>query len=152
MMGSTEESHVKLICEEMLPAIEKAKSDGELHNLENIDAFCEKNVVEVENTKKVMEEGKKLGLAVNFHAEELTNIGGAEMGAAIGARAMSHLEHISAEGIEAMANKTFRRNAYGFAQNHVPVWIRGVIVALGSDFNPNAYCFAMPMIMHLDLE
>ncbi|EYC09138.1 hypothetical protein Y032_0062g3384 [Ancylostoma ceylanicum] len=25
----------------------------------------------------------------------------------------------------------------------------GVIVALGSDFNPNAYCLAMPMIMHL---
>uniref|UniRef100_A0A2K5YF04 imidazolonepropionase n=1 Tax=Mandrillus leucophaeus TaxID=9568 RepID=A0A2K5YF04_MANLE len=25
----------------------------------------------------------------------------------------------------------------------------GVIVALGSDFNPNAYCFSMPMVMHL---
>ena len=50
-----------------------------------------------------MEEGKKLGLAINFHAEELNNIGGAEMGAAIGARAMSHLEHISDEGIKAMA-------------------------------------------------
>lgn len=35
-----------------------------------------------------------------------------------------------------------------------PLWILmiddlGVIVALGSDFNPNAYCLAMPMIMHL---
>ncbi|KAK6057048.1 hypothetical protein COOONC_05438, partial [Cooperia oncophora] len=27
--------------------------------------------------------------------------------------------------------------------------LEGVIVALGSDFNPNAYCLAMPMIMHL---
>nr|XP_006014147.2 PREDICTED: probable imidazolonepropionase [Latimeria chalumnae] len=25
----------------------------------------------------------------------------------------------------------------------------GVIVALGSDFNPNAYCCSMPMVMHL---
>ncbi|XP_073756581.1 probable imidazolonepropionase isoform X2 [Callorhinus ursinus] len=25
----------------------------------------------------------------------------------------------------------------------------GVIVALGSDFNPNAYCFSMPVVMHL---
>lgn len=24
-----------------------------------------------------------------------------------------------------------------------------VAVALGSDFNPNAYCLAMPMVMHL---
>ncbi|MEQ2259973.1 putative imidazolonepropionase [Xenotaenia resolanae] len=25
----------------------------------------------------------------------------------------------------------------------------GVIVALGSDFNPNAYCCSMPVVMHL---
>ena len=25
----------------------------------------------------------------------------------------------------------------------------GMIVALGSDFNPNAYCLAMPVVMHL---
>lgn len=124
--GSTEEEHVKLICEEMLPAIEKAKAAGQLKNLENIDAFCEKNVINVENTsvptrclqlifrksatynstysrKKILEAGKKLGLAANFHAEELSCIGGAEMGASVGARAMSHLEEISDNGIKAMA-------------------------------------------------
>ncbi|CAJ0599492.1 unnamed protein product [Cylicocyclus nassatus] len=155
--GSTEESHVKLICEEMLPAIEKAKSSGKLKNLENIDAFCEKNVVEVENTRKVMEAGKKLGLAVNFHAEELTNIGGAEMGAEIGARAMSHLEHISNEGIEAMAKSgtaAVLLPSTAFILRLTPPPAKrmiksGVVVALGSDFNPNAYCLAMPMIMHL---
>ncbi|RCN27305.1 imidazolonepropionase domain protein, partial [Ancylostoma caninum] len=93
--GSTEQEHVKLICEEMLPAIEKARAAGQLKNLENIDAFCEKNVINVENTKKILEAGKKLGLAANFHAEELSCIGGAEMGASVGARAMSHLEEIS---------------------------------------------------------
>ncbi|KAK6017991.1 imidazolonepropionase domain protein [Ostertagia ostertagi] len=101
--GSTEESHVKLICDEMLPAIAKAREAGDLKTLENIDVFCEKNVIEVENTRKILEAGKKLGLAANFHAEELSCIGGAEMGAEIGARAMSHLEEISDEGIRAMA-------------------------------------------------
>ncbi|EYC09139.1 hypothetical protein Y032_0062g3384 [Ancylostoma ceylanicum] len=101
--GSTEEEHVKLICDEMLPAIEKARAAGQLKNLENIDAFCEKNVISVEHTKKILEAGKKLGLAANFHAEELSCIGGAEMGASVGARAMSHLEEISDDGIKAMA-------------------------------------------------
>ncbi|KAK6035964.1 putative imidazolonepropionase, partial [Cooperia oncophora] len=82
--GSTEESHVKLICDEMLPAIERARNQGDLKNLENIDVFCEKNVIEVENTRKILEAGKKLGLEANFHAEELSRIGGAEMGAEIG--------------------------------------------------------------------
>ena len=26
---------------------------------------------------------------------------------------------------------------------------KGMIVALGSDFNPNAYCLSMPVVMHL---
>ncbi|KHJ94198.1 imidazolonepropionase [Oesophagostomum dentatum] len=155
--GSTEDEHVELICNEMLPAIEKARSAGKLSNLENIDAFCEKNVVEVDSTKKIMEKGKKLGLAINFHAEELTNIGGAEMGASIGARAMSHLEHISDAGIKAMATSgttAVLLPSTAFILRLTPPPARkmiksGVIVALGSDFNPNAYCLAMPMIMHL---
>ncbi|VDP47496.1 unnamed protein product [Heligmosomoides polygyrus] len=101
--GSSEDQHVRLICDEMLPAIEKARAAGGLKNLENIDAFCEKNVIGVANTRKVLQAGEKIGLAANFHAEELSCIGGAEMGAEIGARAMSHLEEISDAGIRAMA-------------------------------------------------
>ncbi|RCN42739.1 imidazolonepropionase [Ancylostoma caninum] len=167
--GSTEQEHVKLICEEMLPAIEKARAAGQLKNLENIDAFCEKNVINVENTKKILEAGEKLGLAANFHAEELSCIGGAEMGASVGARAMSHLEEISDNGIKAMAAagstavllpstafilRLTPPPARKMIESGAPLWILmmyglGVIVALGSDFNPNAYCLAMPMIMHL---
>ncbi|KAL6727467.1 hypothetical protein Aduo_009339 [Ancylostoma duodenale] len=155
--GSTEEEHVKLICEEMLPALEKARAAGQLKNLENIDAFCEKNVINVENTKKILEAGKKLGLAANFHAEELSCIGGAEMGASVGARAMSHLEEISDDGIKAMAaagTTAVLLPSTAFILRLTPPPARkmiesGVIVALGSDFNPNAYCLAMPMIMLL---
>lgn len=34
-------------------------------------------------SKRILEAGKKAGLSVNFHAEELNRTGGAEMGAAI---------------------------------------------------------------------
>lgn len=60
-----------------------------------------------------MEEGKKHGLGINFHADELTALGGAEMGAKLGALGMrriresrminSHLECISEEGVKLMA-------------------------------------------------
>ncbi|KJH46594.1 putative imidazolonepropionase [Dictyocaulus viviparus] len=155
--GSTEDEHTRLICEEMLPAIHKAKTDDVLKNLENIDVFCEKNVIEVQNAKKILEAGKQIGLAVNFHAEELSCIGGAEMGASIGARAMSHLEMISIEGIQAMSNSgtcAVLLPSTALILRLPPPPARamitsGVVVALGSDFNPNAYCMSMPMIMHL---
>ncbi|VDM59477.1 unnamed protein product [Angiostrongylus costaricensis] len=150
--GSTEEQHVKLICEEMLPAIEKARQTGLLKNLENIDVFCEKNVIEV---SKILKAGKQIGLEANFHAEELSYIGGAEMGAAIGARAMSHLEKVSPEGIRAMAESkscAVLLPSTALILRLPPPPARkmitsGVIVALGSDFNPNAYCLSMPMII-----
>uniref|UniRef100_A0A0K0DBF3 Probable imidazolonepropionase n=1 Tax=Angiostrongylus cantonensis TaxID=6313 RepID=A0A0K0DBF3_ANGCA len=155
--GSTEEQHVKLICEEMLPAIEKARRAGLLKNLENIDVFCEKNVIEVQNASKILKAGKQIGLEANFHAEELSYIGGAEMGSAIGARAMSHLEKISPEGIRAMAESkscAVLLPSTALILRLPPPPARkmitsGMIVALGSDFNPNAYCLSMPMIMHL---
>ncbi|CAI2347634.1 unnamed protein product [Caenorhabditis sp. 36 PRJEB53466] len=69
---------------------------------------------------------------------------------------MSHLEEISDAGIEAMAESgcvAVLLPSTAFILRLTPPPARkmienGVIVALGSDFNPNAYCLAMPMIMH----
>ncbi|CAI4232498.1 unnamed protein product [Auanema sp. JU1783] len=155
--GVTEAEQTDLICNEIIPAIEKEKKEGKLRNLENIDVFCEKGVFGVETTRRILEEGKKTGLNANFHAEELNWIGGVELGAELGARAMSHLEEISEKGIEMMASSgsvAVLLPSTAFILRLTPPPARkmiekGVVVALGSDFNPNAFCFAMPMIMHL---
>ena len=64
---------------------------------------------------------------------------------------MSHLEQVSDEGIEAMA-ATKAAAVILPTTVHIlrltPPPVRkmieqGVIVALGSDFNPNAFCYAM---------
>ncbi|EGT51018.1 hypothetical protein CAEBREN_32801 [Caenorhabditis brenneri] len=170
--GSTESEQTRMICEELIPKIEEEQRNGHLKNVENIDVFCEKGVFEVESrykdykdyklqknffcSKKILERGQKAGMAVNFHAEELKYIGGVEMGAKIGARAMSHLEEISEEGIRGMSQSgsvAVLLPSTAFILRLTPPPARklienGVIVALGSDFNPNAYCLAMPMIMH----
>ena len=73
------------------------------------------------------------------------------MGASIGAEAISHLEEISEEGVRAMAASgsvavILPTTAYILRLKSPPVRSMieaGVIVALGSDFNPNAYCLEM---------
>ena len=67
------------------------------------------------------------------------------------AEAISHLEEISDEGINAMAKNgsvavILPTTAYILRLN--PPRVRkmienGVIVALGTDFNPNAFCLSM---------
>lgn len=73
------------------------------------------------------------------------------MGAELGALAISHLEEISDEGISAMARSgsvavVLPTTAYILRLK--PPSVRkmidaGMAVALGSDFNPNAYCLSM---------
>ena len=73
------------------------------------------------------------------------------MGADIGALAISHLEEISDSGITAMAQSgsvgvVLPTTAYILRLTPPPVRKmieRGMAIALGSDFNPNAYCMSM---------
>ena len=69
--------------------------------------------------------------------------------------AISHLEEISPDGIDAMAETgsvavILPTTAYILRLRPPPVREmidRGVIVALGTDFNPNAFCLTMVMIV-----
>ena len=69
----------------------------------------------------------------------------------LGAEAISHLEEVSDDGIEAMAAAgtvavILPTTAYILRLPQPPVRKMieaGVIVALGTDFNPNAFCLSM---------
>ena len=73
------------------------------------------------------------------------------MGAELGARAMSHLEEVSEEGMVAMAKAgtvgvLLPTTAYILRLRPPPareMINKGVSLALGSDFNPNAHCLSM---------
>lgn len=73
------------------------------------------------------------------------------MGASLEAHAISHLEEISNAGIEAMVKSrsvgvVLPTTAYILRLDPPPVRKMidgGMAVALGSDFNPNAFCFSM---------
>jgi len=154
--GSNAEKATKDVIENQLTQVLRENASGNL-NVENIDVFCEKGVFEIEDSRKMLEAGQKAGLRINFHGDELFPLGGAEMGAALKAEAISHLEEISPAGIQGMADAgsvavILPTTAYILRLKHPPVRDMincGVIVALGTDFNPNAYCLSMPTVMHL---
>ncbi|KAA8580342.1 hypothetical protein FQN60_005877 [Etheostoma spectabile] len=123
---ATVEEATKDILQVQLPRLKEQMSAGTLR-VDNIDVFCEQGVFDLGSTRSILQAGKDLGLNINFHGDELHPMNSAQLGAELGALAISHLEEPRARDmLEA-----------------------GVIVALGSDFNPNAYCCSMPIVMHL---
>ncbi|KAI1732515.1 amidohydrolase family domain-containing protein [Ditylenchus destructor] len=155
--GSTEEKQTQLIVDEIIPELKRIKQmNNDLETLENIDVFCEKNVFEIESSRKILMAGKKAGLRINFHADELSQLGGAELAAEIKGAAVSHLEEISEQGIHDLSKSgtvavLLPTTAYVLRLKPPParkMIDAGVCVALGSDFNPNAYCYSMPMVMN----
>lgn len=154
--GSNAEKATEDVIVNQLAQVIKENASGNL-NVENIDVFCEKGVFEIEDSRRMLKAGQEAGLRVNFHGDELFPLGGAEMGAQLKAEAISHLEEISPAGIKGMADAgsvavILPTTAYILRLKHPPVRDMinsGVIVALGTDFNPNAYCLSMPMVMHL---
>jgi len=154
--GSNAEQATKDVIENQLKAVLDANASGEL-NVENIDVFVEKGVFEIQDSRKILSAGKEAGLRLNLHGDELYPLGGADLGAELGAQAISHLEEISEKGIKDMAASgsvavILPSTAYILRLKPPPVRAmieNGVIVALGTDFNPNAHCLSLPTIMHL---
>ena len=60
-VGSTADEAVIDVIEKQLPAVMKAVEMKEIL-VENIDVFCEKGVFEIEQSRKILEAGKKAGL------------------------------------------------------------------------------------------
>ncbi|KAM9501112.1 putative imidazolonepropionase [Clarias gariepinus] len=154
--GKTMEDATEDILSVQLPAIQKQISAGNL-KVDNIDVFCEKGVFDLNSTRRILQAGKDMGLNINFHGDELHPMNSAQLGAELGALAISHLEEVTDEGIAAMAKaKTcavlLPTTAYILrlpCPRARDMLDAGVILSLGSDFNPNAYCCSMPMVMHL---
>ncbi|XP_051911947.1 probable imidazolonepropionase [Hippocampus zosterae] len=154
--GKSVEEATADILQVQLSALKERMATGELR-VDNIDVFCEEGVFDVPSTRAILQAGKDMGLNVNFHGDELHPMNAAQLGAELGALAVSHLEEVTDEGIAAMARaKTaailLPTTAYilRLAQPRARAMLdAGVIVALGSDFNPNAYCCSMPIVMHL---
>ncbi|XP_078276212.1 putative imidazolonepropionase [Rhinoraja longicauda] len=100
--GKTMGEALDAIVNDQLPKLKQMMDNGEFH-IDNIDVFCEKGVFDLEASKTILQAGKELNLQLNFHGDELHAMQAAELGAELGAAAISHLEEVSDAGIAAMA-------------------------------------------------
>ena len=81
---------------EMLPEVmESGLADA-------VDGFCEGIAFSNEQIRRLFEKARELGLPIKLHADQLSDLGGAELIAEFGGLSADHLEYTSDAGIEAM--------------------------------------------------
>jgi imidazolonepropionase len=113
------------------------------------DVFCEKGVFSVEQSRRLLETARALGLQLKLHADEITPLGGAELAAELGAISADHLLHASDEGIKKMARAgvvavLLPITAFSLKEPYARARFMidsGCAVALATDFNPGS-CFS----------
>ncbi len=113
---------------------------------ESVDVFCEDHVFTIEETRRILKEGKKLGFFLRLHADEIVSLGGAGLAVDLGASSADHLMAISDEDIKKMAkSKTvanllpstsfYLNKDYARARTMIE---KGCIVSVSSDYNPGS--------------
>ncbi|MFK5710192.1 imidazolonepropionase [Lysinibacillus boronitolerans] len=147
-----EDEFVDVVVQEMLPKV------AELDLAEFNDVFCEKGVFTPEQSRRILEAGKALGLTPKIHADEIEPYQGAELAAEVGAISAEHLLVASDEGIRKMAEAGtiavllpgtafFLRAPYARGRLMID---EGVPVAISTDFNPGSSpTMSLPFIMNL---
>jgi imidazolonepropionase len=147
-----EDAFIDFLIQDVLPEV----ADRKL--AEFCDIFCEKNVFSVKQSKRLLSEARDLGLKLKLHADEIVQLGGAELAAELGAVSADHLLQVSDKGIKDMAKAGVVATllpATAFSLKEPYAKGRKMIdsncaVALATDFNPGS-CFSesIPLVCAL---
>lgn len=145
------EEYLHLLIDELIPEVAREGL------AEFCDVFCEEKAFSLEESRKILEAGKRYGLKPKIHADQLTPGGGAELAAEIGAFSADHLEYISPQGILLLAEKGVVAGllpgcSFFLSMKRFPpareMIEKGVRVALATDFNPgSSMTESLPLIM-----
>ena len=151
--SNNKEAYVKLLIEEMIPAVEKQGI------AKFIDVFCEEGYFTIDQSKRIIESGISHGLKPRIHADEFNNFGASVLAGELGCFSADHLMKVDEKGIQSLKNNgvvatllpgtTFflNKNSYAPARKLLK---SGLEVALATDFNPGScHIQSMPFIMTL---
>ncbi len=145
-----DKEYVDLVIDEMIPMAKK--------KAEFCDVFCEDGFFSIDQSREILQAGKKAGLQSKIHADELMDTGGGKLAAELGAISAEHLLKINKEGIKKMAEAmvigvmlpgtpfSLMMNEYAPARSMIDA---GVPIALATDLNPNCYVENMQFMMQL---
>lgn len=91
------DAYIDDIC---IPTLQAAHAEG---LVDAVDGFCEGIAFDTHQIARVFAAASALGLPVKLHAEQLSNIGGAQLAASYGALSADHVEYLDKDGVLAMA-------------------------------------------------
>ncbi|MFT3763569.1 MAG: imidazolonepropionase [Pseudoxanthomonas sp.] len=147
--GREAQDYIDEVCATMIPAI---AAEG---LAEAVDVFCEDIAFSPAQARQVFEAAQRHGLKTKIHAEQLSNQHGAALAASFGALSADHIEHLDADGIQAMARAgtvaVLLPGAFYFTrdtlQPPVPALREaGVPIALATDCNPGTSPLTSPLL------
>jgi len=122
---------------------------------EYCDVFCEKGYFNLEQSKRILEAGRKYGMKLRIHADWLVHSGGAKLGAELGVVSADHLIFSPMEDIEALKEKgtigvflpTTPFCYLGVYAKAREIINRGLPIALATDVSAANMCESMQMMM-----
>ena len=147
------ERYVDLVIDEIIPAAEgKAKW---------IDVFCETGAFTEDQTRRIIEAGKAVGMKPRLHANQLTEGGALKLGAELGCVSVDHATFASDEDLEILAEagtvvtllpsiEFSTRQPYPDARRYVDA---GVSLAVATDCNPGSgFSNSMPFVIAIGVR
>ncbi len=145
------QAYIDILCKEMLPAV---KQQG---IAEYCDIFTEAHVYNIDESRQVLTNAKRLGFRLKMHADEIEAMGGAELASELGCVSADHLGMTSDVGIQALQKAavipvllpatlfSLGSKTYARARDMINA---GLPVALATDFNPGSCnCDSLPLVM-----
>lgn len=147
------DEYVDVVVTEMLPRV-TSESLAEF-----CDVFCERGYFDIEQSRRILNSAKRLGLRLRIHADQLSNSGAAKLATELKAATADHLEKTDEQGIAALRSEGVQPvllpgSVYALGSTCYPrareMIEAGLAVVIATDFNPGSSPTAsMPMILSL---
>jgi imidazolonepropionase len=147
------EEYVAKIIGEMLPAV----ASKQLADF--CDVFCDQGYYTEDETRRICDQARALGLPVKLHVDELADVNGAALAAEVKAISADHLIFANETGMKKMAEAgvigvvlpgtslSLKSGQHAPARRMLEL---GVRIAAATDFNPGTcYCHSMQLILQL---
>ncbi len=158
--GGRADEYVDMVVEEMLPQVTEWYRSSQFCVRQVplfCDVFCEANVFDRNQTRRVLEAGLSHGVPAKIHADEFETLGGVALAVELGAVSADHLDVTPSAEIKALARSStlgvvlpavnFNLGSSHYADARAMI-DASVALALATDINPgSAPCPSMPLVM-----